>query len=152
MAAADKVFRRRLNGSILQLSVATSAVLLITMAWTMWALSFSWVSVAIFVVSLIFVVWMLTMRVTLTVTRQAVVVSVAGIFSERIPLTSIDGVEPGPTTGMKEGAGARFIGNDMGYLVGGQTVRIIRSQQSFLASVASPEAVIEAIDRVTTTG
>lgn len=151
MAAGDKVFRRRLNGSILQLSVATSAVLLITMGWTMWASNFSWVSVAIFAVSLIFSVWVLTMRITLTVTSQEVSVSVAGIFNERTPLTSIVGVEPGPTTGIKEGAGARFIGDDMGYLVGGQTVRIIRSQQSFLVSVDSPEDVIAAIDRVTTT-
>lgn len=152
MAADDKVFRRRLNGSILQLSAATSAVLLITMGWTMWALDFSWVSVALFAASLIFSVWMLTMRATLTVTSQAVAVSVAGIFTERIPLTAIAGVEPGPKTGIREGAGARFIGNDMGYLVGGQTVRIMRSQQSFLISVASPEEVMAAIDRVAPTG
>lgn len=152
MAAEGKVFRRRLNGSILQLSVVTSAVLLLTMGWTMWTLDFSWVSVAIFVVCLIFSVWVLSMRVTLTVSSQAVMVSMAGIFSERIALSSIDGVEPGPNTGIKEGAGARFIGNDMGYLVGGQSVRILRSRQSVLVSVTSPADVMASIDRVRTTG
>lgn len=152
MMAEGKVFRRRLNGSIQVLSVVTSAVLLLTMGWTIWTTDFSWVSIVIFAVCLVFSVWVLSMRVTLSVTEHAVSVTVAGIFNERIPLTAIDGVEPGPNTGIKEGAGARFIGNDMGYIVGGPTVRIQRSQQSVLVSVNSPADVIATIERVRTAG
>ncbi|MGP6173389.1 hypothetical protein [Corynebacterium sp. A21] len=149
MTAKTNVFQRRLNGNILKLVIVTAAILLVTMGWSMWSSDFSVVSVLIFLVCVVLSVWVLTMRVILTVGEKEVVVSVAGIFSERIPVADIDRVTPGPETGIKEGAGARFIGNDMGYLVGGSSVRISRSQQSFLVSVDSPEDVIQAIDAVT---
>lgn len=148
MAATEMVFMRRLNGSIFYLTLAAAAVLLITTGWAMWSADFSPVGVVVFVVCVIFSWWLLMMRVTLTISDREVKVSVLGMFSERLPLATIDDVVPGPETAIREGVGVRFVGNDMGYLVGGDTVRIIRSRQSLLVSVNSPNEVIQAINQV----
>lgn len=150
MAPEGRTFRKRLNGSIFTLMLVTGVIFLVVMGVALLGDDPGRVGITVFVLCLILTLWLMTMRVTLTVSADGLKVSMLGIFSERIPIGAIKSVVPGPVTGIKHGAGARFVGNDLGYLVGGDSVRIDTSKQSLLVSVDSPEDVIRAIDEAKT--
>lgn len=145
----EMTFTRRLNGPILILMVV-AALGVLAATWPMiGSSSATAIGVVVLVASAALALGLLALRVKLTVRSDGVTVSMLG-NSETIPASSITGVGRGPVTGIKEGAGLRFVGKngrDTGYLVGGETVRIDAAAHSYLVSSAAVEDVIAAIEK-----
>ena len=146
-----KTFTRRLNGPILILMVVAVLGVLATTWPIIGSSSAPVIGVVVLVASTALALGLLSLRVKLTVRPDGVTMSMLG-NSETIPASSITGVSRGPVTGIKEGAGLRFVGKtgrDTGYLVGGETVRIDAAAHSYLVSSDAVEDVITAIEEIT---
>ncbi|AGS35508.1 hypothetical protein B841_10180 [Corynebacterium maris DSM 45190] len=147
----EHTFIRRLNGPVLILMVM-AALGIMVVAWSVIGSSpVTAIGVTVLVAAAALALGLLALRVKLTVRSDGVTVSMLG-NSETIPASSITGVSRGPVTGIKEGAGLRFVGQtgrDTGYLVGGETVRIDAAAHSYLVSSDAVEDVITAIEKIT---
>lgn len=137
----------RLHGRMLGILLV---ILIPSLGLSVWAIAGAvpaWATLAYAVVLTAFLAWLLTMKVHLRVSDSAVEIRTLGFFHESLALDRITGVEPGPNTGLKEGAGLRLLGNATGYLVGGPTVAIHTGRSRYLVSVPDPHAATEAIRR-----
>ncbi len=147
----EHTFIRRLNGPVLILMVM-AALGIMVVAWSVIGSSpVTAIGVTVLVAAAALALGLLALRVKLTVRSDGVTVSMLG-NSETIPASSITGVSRGPVTGIKEGAGLRFVGQtgrDTGYLGGGETVRIDAAAHSYLVSSDAVEDVITAIEKIT---
>ncbi|WP_394284075.1 hypothetical protein [Corynebacterium sp.] len=147
----ETTFTRRLNGPVLILMIV-AALGVLAVAWSViGSSSVTTIGVVVLVAAAALALGLLALRVKLTVRPDGVTVSMLG-NSETIPASSIIGVGRGPVTGIKEGAGVRFVGEtgrDTGYLVGGETVRIDAAAHSCLVSSDAVEDVITAIEEIT---
>ena len=147
----ETTFTRRLNGPVLILMIV-AALGVLAVAWSViGSSSVTTIGVVVLVAAAALALGLLALRVKLTVRSDGVTVSMLG-NSETIPASSIIGVGRGPVTGIKEGAGVRFVGEtgrDTGYLVGGETVRIDAAAHSYLVSSDAVEDVITAIEEIT---
>ena len=147
----ETTFTRRLNGPVLILMIV-AALGALAVAWSViGSSSVTTIGVVVLVAAAALALGLLALRVKLTVRPDGVTVSMLG-NSETIPASSIIGVGRGPVTGIKEGAGVRFVGEtgrDTGYLVGGETVRIDAAAHSYLVSSDAVEDVITAIEEIT---
>lgn len=118
----ETTFTRRLNGPVLILMIV-AALGVLAVAWSViGSSSVTTIGVVVLVAAAALALGLLALRVKLTVRPDGVTVSMLG-NSETIPASSIIGVGRGPVTGIKEGAGVRFVGEtgrDTGYLVGGK--------------------------------
>ncbi len=123
------VFVRRVNGSLLYALLGLAAVVVL------WA---PWLTVVLILSTLI------TVRVQLNDTAMKIS-TLGGVFHQTIALSDISDIEPGPVTGFWHGAGLRFLGNHMGYLVGGPSVWVHCGAQRVLVSVKDPEEIIAAV-------
>lgn len=140
---SESVYTRRLNGPILWLAVA--AALAVTAALAP-ILVDSNPAAVIFALALVgLTVACVAMRTTITVSDEAVTMSVLG-FSHSVNLSTITSVQVGPDTGLMEGAGPRPVGNATAYIVGGPTVQIDTRTTTYLASAERPEEVVADID------
>lgn len=88
---------------------------------------------------------MLGVRTTITVDAAGLHARCLGLFRMSAAWSQIRRVEEGPSTGLVEGLGYRFLsGGTTGLLVGGPTVHVVTDRRRWLLSAEDPAAVREA--------
>ncbi|WIM68147.1 hypothetical protein QP027_01745 [Corynebacterium breve] len=141
------VFQQRLNGSIRTFILVLGALSLLGAAVS-WMFQRNLLELVIYLAAAAFFFLCLLIKVTMTVHEAGIdLTMLGGIADVHLPASSIKGVTLGPTTGLKEGAGIRFIGNAEGLIVGGPTIKIERTTAPYLVSMANPDEAIAAINR-----
>lgn len=143
IAMSESVYTRRLNGPILWLAVAVA--LAVAAALVPMLVDSNPVAIVVALAIAGLMVACLAMRTKIMVSDEAVTLSVFGV-SHSIDMNAITNAQIGPATGLKEGAGPRFIGNATAYIVGGPTVQIDTRTTTYLASAEHPEEVVADID------
>lgn len=135
------LYRQSLNGPVRW--VATAAALGTLAALLPSAVQPGWGGTAVFLAVGLLWAALLSMHASILVAPEEVTVGVMGM-SDTIPYAHVEAVEVGPSTGVREGVGVRFLkgANSTGYVVGGPTVRITTRTTDYLVSARNPEAAV----------
>ena len=136
----SRIYVRYLNGPLLWSGIIVGLAVVAAVVPTM--IDSTWAAILFGALVIVATVACILMRVKIGVSDDAVVVSVLGIFTKRIPLSDITGASVGPETGLTEGAGPRVVDDSPAYIVSGPTVRIELGRSSLIASAKNPEEVV----------